>query len=97
MKKIIIKTIKAELDAYGVEPTAQQLVLNNISLFNDLIDEYKTGSKHQTYLIYQLSLQIFKMLMELKKTKNINDDSDAFTKMVDSIRKQKLEKRSGQS
>jgi hypothetical protein len=88
MKKIVLKTIKKELNQYDVDETAKQLVLINIELFNDLIDDYnKDEIQHNAYLMYQLSLQIFKMLSSLKKNKNIDGAGDEFTKMIEEIKK----------
>jgi hypothetical protein len=92
MKKIVIKNIKKELQQYNADETVQQLVLNNIALFNDLIDEYNGESKHQAYLIYQLNMQIFKMLLELKKGKPVDETQDKFTQMIKAVQKNKEKK-----
>lgn len=93
MKKFTQAKIKKELMAIGVDELTIQLVTNNISLYNDLIDEYKNDSKHQSYLMYQLNVQIFKMLNEIKKQKSLSkDDQDEFTSFIDNFKK-KIETR----
>lgn len=88
MKKIVIKNIKAELDTYDIDSTAKELVLNNVSMYNDLVAEYNSESKHNAYLLYQLNLQIFKSLMELKKNgKTTKSDEDAFMQFKNKFQK----------
>ena len=96
MKKLNLKKLKTELEKYEVAETTKELILNNILLYNDLVVTYTDGNYKLGYFLYQLNMQIFKQMMELKKDlkKDGEDTSDdAFTKMVDSIKKTKLEKR----
>jgi hypothetical protein len=63
-----------------------------------LITEYKTDSKHNTYLIYQLNQLIYKQLTEAKKLterygSSKDDDSDDFNEFINSFKKNKIEKR----
>lgn len=99
MKKLSIKNIKIELDNCNADDTTKELVFVNVNLVNDLISEYSNDSKANAYLIYQLTLQIFKMLNELKKLNqklnndyNYNDD-DNFNEIVKSIKNNKIETR----
>jgi hypothetical protein len=96
MKKIAMNKIKKELNNYNVDDTAKELVLNNISLFNDLVDTYNGGEKKHSYLMYQLNAQIFKMILQLQKGKDATESKEAdntFLTMVETIKKNKLEKR----
>lgn len=68
MKLLKIKTITAELDNYGATVGYKALVLNNVSHYNELVTEHivKKDMKRE-YLMYQLSVQISKLLLDLKK------------------------------
>jgi hypothetical protein len=93
MKKITVLNVKKNLVDKNVDPIQLELILNNIHLFNDQVDEYNT-SKHNAYLLYQLSLQIFKMLQSIDKTSKVEDkDNDQFMKMINEIKANKIEKR----
>lgn len=95
MKKISYKQIKKELAELNVDESTVQLVMNDISLYNDIIDNYKTDNTKNIYLLYQVNLQIFKMLQELKKGKPVKEESDAFTTLVANLKSNKkpIEKR----
>ena len=95
MNKIIITRVKKELIDLGVDNLTIQLMVNNLSMYNDLIKEYNNDSKEQAYLMYQLSIQIFKMLNEIKKEKKLNRDSkseDKLTTLINNL-KGKIETR----
>lgn len=66
MKKIVLKNIKNELENLGASKSTQELILNSVMLYNDLIIEFKE-SKHNAYLIYQLGASISKQLAEIRK------------------------------
>lgn len=94
MKKISILKLKKELDSYSVDETTKELIINNISMYNDLIGGYKSGGDENTYIIYQLGIQIHKQLSDVKKmAKVLGDDEDEFTKMVKSIKSKNYETR----
>ena len=91
MKKFGLRNVKATLKKCGADETDIELVLMNVSLVNDLIDEYvHENTKHNAYLIYKISLQIINMLSKLKKAnKSITDDDEDFKAIVDSIKTNK--------
>jgi hypothetical protein len=96
MKRISGVKIKKELIALNAAESAIDLILNNVSLYNDLIDRYKTGEgKNNGYLLYQLNSQIVKQIDNVKKI-NLKLDiqpEDSFTSLIKDIRKKKVEKR----
>ena len=96
MKKININKIKTELNSYEIEETTKELMINNIMLYNDLLKRYNDGETKISYLLYQLNMQIFKQMLELKRDKDKvdsgkNDDSQ-FGKFIKDF-KNDLEKR----
>lgn len=38
------------------------VILNNMQMYNDIVDEYRRGDKAKVYLMYQLNASIFKQL-----------------------------------
>lgn len=38
------------------------VILNNMQMYNDIVDEYRRGEKTKIYLMYQLNASIFKQL-----------------------------------
>ena len=91
MKKISITKTKKELENSNVDAIHTDMIINNIQLYNDLLDEYKT-SKHNAYLIYQLNMQIVKQLVEVKKLneKLKPDKPDEFTNFINNIKSNKM-------
>ena len=93
MKKISQVKIKKQLIELGIDYFQIELVLNNISLYNDLINEYKNISKHNAYLLYQLNLQIFKMLQSINKNNKVEEaENDSFIQMINEIKNNKIKK-----
>lgn len=100
MKKMIIKNIKEELISLNASKSMIDLVLNNVSQYNGLIEKYKSGGNDKLdYLIYILNNQIVKQLqgirvMALKeqavKDKSATNEDDFFSKLV-----KKVETRNG--
>lgn len=45
---------------------AVQVVINNLKIYNQLLDEYMGGKSTNIYLLYQMSSTIFKQLKEYK-------------------------------
>jgi hypothetical protein len=69
VKKFNIKKIEEELKeintANDIQTTAViQLVINNMNLYNEMLDVYKGGDTNKVFLLYQLNGQIFKQLKE---------------------------------
>lgn len=80
MKKITIKKVKLLLDSNKCDEPTSELILNNISMYNSIIDEIKDEQFHNRYLAYQLNLAIVKQINDVKKANgNDNDDKDGFT------------------
>jgi len=38
------------------------VILNNMQMYNDIVDEYRRGNDKKVYLMYQLNASIFKQL-----------------------------------
>lgn len=87
MKKITIKNIKLELQKLNADAPTTELILNNISLYNDLVDKYIKGDSSNTYLLYQLNNQIIKQIDTLKRkvTSGYVEEEDTFNKMKKKI------------
>ena len=97
MKKINVSKIKKELAEYDIAQSSRDLILNNVLLLNGLIDAYDVSQPQKgTYMIYQLNVQIYKQMLELKKIRLKEPEKqvdDAFTLMLKDIEKNKKEKR----
>lgn len=88
MKKINLKKIKNELENFDVNETTKELIINNILLYNDLLSFYNDGDTKKGYFLYQLNMQIFKQLMELKKdNKKDNEVKSNVTSFIDELKK----------
>ena len=94
MKLLKIKTITTELDNYGASAGYKALVLNNVSHYNELVEDHLVkANRTQDYMMYQLSVQISKLLLNLKvaydklqaKTPS-PDEPDEFELMMQEIR-----------
>jgi len=91
MKKILITKIKNELKAINADPAISEFILNNCSMYNDLIERYNLPNSEVKimYLIYQINGQIVKQmnaikLMNKKLGKEIQEDG--FTKMMKELK-----------
>lgn len=94
MKPIKIKNISIELDKLQASEGYKSLVLNNVMHYNSIIKEIAlTSNLKREYLAYVLSVQICKLLLDLKKfqkrTNTEPEPEDSFTKLVNSIKKPK--------
>jgi hypothetical protein len=93
MKKITLYKVKDLLQSIGADESTVELVINNIQLYNGLVEDYNKGEQHNYYLMYQLNNQIIKQIESIKKlNKKRNDDSsedDAFTAMVEAVKNNK--------
>jgi hypothetical protein len=75
MKRITISKLIKELKTIGVNPASQELILNNVYMYNDLIQAYQRGEVKNMYLTYQLNAQIDKQLKEqIKLCKKIESN-----------------------
>lgn len=95
MKPIELETIIAELNLLNAGQATQELIINNVMLYNDLIEAYGEGQTKNLYLTYQLNVQIFKQLTDLRKLANKSDNTsepDGFEKLMQTINP-KIEKR----
>ena len=90
MKLIKQRQIIAELDKLGADDGYKALVLNNVSHYNELVKEHKeTKNLKREYLMYQLSVQICKLLLDLKKANKkaiYQQEEDEFTKLIKGLR-----------
>jgi hypothetical protein len=84
MKKIILYKVKELLEKNEVDESTQELLLNNISLYNTLLGEFQKGERHNSYLLYQLNSAIQKEILAIKihkpskTTKDKDDDYKSF-------------------
>lgn len=68
MKLIKIKSITTELDNLGATDGYKSMVMNNVSHYNELVTEHIVAKNlKREYLMYQLNVQICKLLLDLKK------------------------------
>jgi hypothetical protein len=67
MKKLNLKTIKKELQALEASKAQQDIIINNIVQYNNLVLDYEAGVKTNQYLMYQLNLAISHEISNLKK------------------------------
>lgn len=89
MKEINSNEIDSELVNLNVGEASRQLIMNNISLYNNLIRDYNSGITKNLYLTYQLNVQIFKQLTDLKKLNkhtDKNSEVDGFEKLMSAIK-----------
>jgi len=89
MKKIVVSKIKKELDSIGVEESVQQFILNNVDLYNSIIDEYKANPNQKLiWLITQLNGQTMNQINEQRKICKNNEGGspDAFTQMMKDLK-----------
>jgi hypothetical protein len=89
MKKIAVQKIRKELDAIGADNATRELIINQLSLYNDLVDKYLSGTiGRDIYLMFQTNASLVKQIGDLKKaTKNLVDNEDGFTNLIDSMKK----------
>jgi len=89
MKKIAVQKIRKELDAIGADNATRELIINQLSLYNDLVDKYLNGTiGRDIYLMFQTNASLVKQIGDLKKaTKNLVDNEDGFTNLIDSMKK----------
>lgn len=67
MKLLKLKTINNELEQLGATAGYKALVINNVVHYNELVTEHVVAKNlKREYLMYQLSIQISKLLLNLK-------------------------------
>ena len=95
MEKFNITKMEKELKAKAKETDTNAdgaifLIINNMRLYNDLIDDYLAGEKVKSYFMYQLNASIFKQLAafglvpaKIKATKKSDESKllDVITKV----------------
>lgn len=90
MKKITIKKVKEVLAQLYADPSTTELIMNNVILYNDLVDTYNSGKKTNQYLMYQLNNQIIKQIENVKKLNiklsSTSIDEDDFTQMINNLK-----------
>ena len=92
MKVIKIRQIAAQLDKLAADPGYKALVLNNVSHYNELVIEHLiTPNLKREYLMYQLSVQICKLLLDLHKLNKKDiippEPDDEFTMLMKQLKK----------
>jgi len=87
MKVIDVRVIEETLDRLNADEASQLLIINNVELYNDLVNDYLEGNRRSLYLTYQLNVQINKQLMELIKinSKNKPDEEGGLKDLIKSI------------
>lgn len=79
--KILKQLKKINKDAGKDIETGIQLIINNLEIYNTLLDKFERGDFKQVYLLYQMSSTIFKQLASFnifpdkKESENSNNDS----------------------
>lgn len=66
------------------------IILNNMQLYNDIVDEYTQGDKSKVYLMYQLNASIFKQLalfgqIPIKIKPSDKSDESALADIIKSV------------
>jgi hypothetical protein len=93
MKRITITKVKKLLQDINADDSTAELILNNVVLYNGLVEEYNSGEKVNQYLLYQLNNQIIKQIEGVKKLNQklneVDEDDDAFSAMEKAVKKQK--------
>jgi hypothetical protein len=92
MKKVNVTKAKQELDKVSGSDAKKTIIINNIELYNDLIEAYKDDpEQHNIYIIYQLNGMIIKQMNEMEKLARNNEDvdDDTFKAVIDAVKKSK--------
>ncbi len=76
------------LKGLNADETTIELILNNVSQYNDLVKQYGKSNFKSGYLMYQLNVQIGKQIEGLRKVNaKINpEEDDAFENLVKSLK-----------
>jgi hypothetical protein len=91
MKKLIIKTYRAEMQLLKASEAQQQLVINNIQLYNSLVENFQKGEKANQYLIYQLNIAINRQMADLLKVSDRAKENKARAKERQAALKLRIE------
>lgn len=85
-KKILEKVAK---DSNIQADSTIFLIINNMLLYNDLVDDYLSGNTSKQYLLYQLSGSIFKQLSAFQQvpTKQKDNGTTEESKILNVINK----------
>jgi len=64
-----------------------QLIINNIILYNNLVELYNGGEEKHGYKIYQLSILINKNLSQFKQipNKEVDTEDDILTNIINKV------------
>ena len=96
MKRIGIKKMRDELIKLKADSSTIDLVMNHISLYNDLVVAYKKDPTKNVYILYQLNTQIVKQISALKinLSKGVTDnEGDELDNFIKNIKEKSIEKR----
>lgn len=87
MQLIDIGVINETLCRLNADEASKLLIINNVELYNDLVNDYLDGNRRSLYLTYQLNVQINKQLMELYKlnSKNKPDEGSGIKELIKSL------------
>jgi hypothetical protein len=93
MKRIVIKKVKDTLKEIGIDDLQIDIITNTIDLYNDVIKDYKDNKKNG-YMLYQLSIQVNKMIEGIFKYKQVDtQENDNLTSMLNELKKNRIETR----
>lgn len=92
IKKFAVSRIEKELKMinklYNIKSdVAIHLLINNLKIYNDLLDKYISGDSKNIYLMYQMSSTIFKQLKEYNLLPTSNKDGEVQIEGVSEIKK----------
>ena len=96
MKPLKVKQFTQELQKLGANVPYVALVVNLISQYNDLVKQYDPEvSKQKDYMLYQLNVQISKLVLDMVKIKNKAaklepEEEDAFSKLMNALKKEDI-------
>jgi len=89
MIPIDLPTAEKVLSDLGADDVTTELVLNNLRLYNQLIDNYAMGMTKDLYLTYQLNVQVSKQLLALygiKRREMPPGEADSFNEMLRTLK-----------
>lgn len=73
----VSKELKKICKSSNIPTTAIELILNNMNMYNTILELFEQGDTKKVYLLYQMNGQIFNQLKEFKLTPNKKDNGSA--------------------
>jgi len=95
MIPIDLPTAEKVLSDLGADDVTTELVLNNLRLYNQLIENYSMGMTKDLYLTYQLNVQVSKQLLALygiKRRDSPPGEADGFNELLKTLKGETVKK-----